>query len=190
MAVVLPILSVFSIVIGIVPLVLHTKNRNYPMAVLISWFCLQNLFNIINAIIWPNDDMDSWWNGAGLCDVEVKLMSASHVGIPATLVPVFRNLALVLDTERAAMVPSKKQRWRNRFMNILFCAVVPFIAMLTSLIYQRRRYFLIGIVGCVNSYDRSFMSLILAYMWPLIISLISGWYCGTCSWGLCLNDLN
>lgn len=178
MAVVLPILSFISLLIGVAPLVLHTKNRNYAMTSLISWFCLLNIFNIVNAIIWPNDDIDSWWSGVGLCDVEIKLMAASYVGVPGALVPVFRSLALVLDTENASLVPSRQQRWRSRFMGILFCVVVPTIAMITNFVYQRRRYFLIGIAGCVNSYDRSYMSLLLAYIWPLIIALIAGWYCG------------
>lgn len=178
MTIVLFILSLLSLLIGLTPLVLHSKNRNYPMACLIGWFCLLNLFNIINAFIWPNDDMENWWNGEGLCDIEVKLMTGSYVGVVGALVPIFRNLAHVMNTNRATIIPSKTQRWRTRFIVALFCVVVPVIAMCTDLIYQRRRFFLFGIVGCVNSYDRSFMSLVLAYMWPLVICLIAGWYCG------------
>lgn len=177
-AVVLCVLSMMSLLLGIIPLTLHAKNRNYPVACLICWFSIENIFNIINAIIWPHDNMELWWSGAGLCDVEVKLMTASFVAVPGTLVCIFRSLACVLDTRRATLVPSREQRWRSRLMEILFCAVVPMAAMATHIAYQARRYYLFGISGCVNSYDRSYMSFILAWMWPLIICLIAAYYCG------------
>lgn len=177
-SVVLCVLSLISLLIGIVPLILHAKNRNFPAACLICWFSILNLFNITNAIIWPHDNMDLWWNGVGLCDVEIKLMTGSFVAVPGTLVCIFRSLACVLDTRRATLVPSREQRLRSRLMEILFCAAVPVVAMITNIVYQSRRYYIFGISGCVNTYDRSYMSFILAWMWPLIICLIAAWYCG------------
>lgn len=172
-------LSAIGLLLGIVPLILHAKNRNVPAACLMGWFVLLNLFNIINASIWPNDDIETWWNGHGLCDIEVKLMTASYVAIPGTLVCIFRSLALVLDTRRATLVPSKQQRWRNHLMEILFCVVVPVVAMADNIVYQAKRYYIFGISGCVNNFDGSYMSVILGYMWPLIVCLIAAFYCGT-----------
>lgn len=187
-AVVIPLLSLISLLIGIVPLFLHAKNRNYPASCLICWFSILNLFNIINAFIWPHDNIETWWSGVGLCDVEVKLMTASYVAVPGTLVCIFRGLSCVLDTRSATVVPSRQQRWRSRFMLILFCAVVPVIAMITNIVYQARRYYLFGIAGCVNNYDQSFMSFVLAWIWPLVICLIAAWYCGM--WFTHLLDQN
>jgi pheromone a factor receptor len=138
-----------------------------------------NLFNVVNALIWPNDDIDSWWSGVGLCDLEVKIMIASYVAVPGNLLCIFRNLASVLDTRRATLVPSKQQRWRNHFIDILFCIVVPVMAMITHIIYQKSRYVLWGISGCVNSFDESWVSFVLSFMWPPIICFIAGYYCGT-----------
>ncbi|KXG49979.1 Fungal pheromone STE3 GPCR [Penicillium griseofulvum] len=176
-AVVLPILSSFSIVLAIPPLILHEKNRNFPATSLIFWSILLNLFNIINSLIWPTDDVESWWDGAGLCDIEVKFMTAGYVGIPGSLVCIFRSLALVLDTDRATLVPSKGQRWRNQFVEILFCVVVPVIAMITHIIWQKSRYLLFAISGCVNNFDESWVSLVFAWIWPPIICLIAAYYC-------------
>ncbi|KAE8148587.1 pheromone A receptor-domain-containing protein [Aspergillus avenaceus] len=177
LAVVIPFLSMLSMFLSIVPLVLHWNNRNLPATTLIVWFYFLNLFNIINAFIWPNDDMDTWWSGAGLCDVEVKIMVASYVGVPGCLLCIFRNLAYVLDTRRATLVPTKRQRWWNIGMDALFCVIVPVLAMITHIVYQASRYILGGISGCINSYDESWMSLVLAWIWPLIICLIGGYYC-------------
>ncbi|KAJ5360368.1 Fungal pheromone STE3 GPCR [Penicillium concentricum] len=176
-AVVLPILSSLSIALAIPPLILHGKNRNFPATTLIFWSILLNLFNIINSLIWPTDDVKSWWDGAGLCDIEVKFMAAGYVGIPGSLACIFRSLAIVLDTDRATLVPSKGQRWRNQFVEILFCVAVPAIAMITHIIWQRSRYLLFAISGCVNNFDESWVSLVFAWIWPPIICLIAAYYC-------------
>lgn len=176
-AVVLPVLSFLSIALAIPPLILHGKNRNFPATSLIFWSILLNLFNIINSLIWPTDDVTSWWDGSGLCDIEVKFMAASYVGIPGSLACIFRSLAIVLDTDRATLVPSKGQRWRNQFMEIMFCIAVPVIAMITHIIWQKSRYLLFAISGCVNNFDESWVSLAFAWIWPPIICLIAAYYC-------------
>ncbi|PLB53655.1 STE3-domain-containing protein [Aspergillus steynii IBT 23096] len=176
-AVIIPVLSIVSILVSLVPLALHWKNRNFPATCLIGWFLVLNLFNIVNAIIWPNDDVDSWFSGVGLCDVEVKIMIASYVAVAGNLLGIFRGLANVLDTSRANLVPSKKQRWQNHFMDILFCVIIPIIAMITHIIFQANRYMLFAISGCVNSFDESWVSFVLSFVWPPIICLITGYYC-------------
>ncbi|KAL4784608.1 pheromone A receptor-domain-containing protein [Aspergillus varians] len=171
-------LSVLAILVSTPPLALHWKNRNLPAAILIGWYILLNLFNFVNAFIWPTDDIDNWWDGAGLCDIEVKLLIGSYVAVPGCLVCIFRSLAHVLDTSRATLVPSQRQRWRNRAMELLFCVIVPFIAAITHLVYQGNRYFIFAIAGCVTSLDESWVSLVLGYLWPLIICIVASCYCG------------
>ncbi|KAL4890353.1 pheromone A receptor-domain-containing protein [Aspergillus ambiguus] len=173
-----PILSFTSILLSITPLILHAQNRNWPATCLICWCLALGLFNIVNAAIWPNDDIDTWWNGAGLCDVEVKIMVASYVAVPGNLLCIFRNLASVLDTRRATLVPTTQQRWRNHIIDVLFCIVAPVMSMVTHIVYQKSRYVLWGISGCVNSFDESWVSLVLSFMWPPIICFIAGYYCG------------
>lgn len=104
-------------------------------------------------------------------------MAGGYVAVPGALVGIFRGLAIVMDTNRATWVPSKTQRWRNRLFDLLFCAIVPCIAMITHTISQKERYFVFAISGCVNDYDESWVSLVLAWMWPPIICLIAGYYC-------------
>ncbi|PKY06215.1 STE3-domain-containing protein [Aspergillus campestris IBT 28561] len=177
-AVIVPLLAFFSIFVSIAPLVLHWKNRNLPACCLIGWFLILNLFNITNAIIWPTDDSTTWWNGVVLCDIEVKIMIASYVAVPGDIMCIFRGLACVLDTRRATLVPTKQQRWRNRFMELLFCVAVPIIAMITQVSYQANRYMIFAISGCVNSFDESWVSVLLGFIWPPIICFIAAYYCG------------
>ena len=177
-AVAIPLLSIIAICIVITPMVLHAKNKNFPAWCILFWFILLNLFNIINAFIWPTDDIDSWWDGAGLCDIEVKVMIASYVAVPGGLVCVFRSLARVLDTRCATLVPTKEQRWWNRGMEMLFCVFVPAASMVTHIVYQKSRYMIYAVSGCINNFDDSAMSLALAFIWPPVICLIACYYCG------------
>ncbi|KAJ5688933.1 hypothetical protein N7462_003325 [Penicillium macrosclerotiorum] len=176
-AVVLPVLSSFAIVVCITPLILHAKNRNLPASSLIGWTIVLNLFNIINALIWPTDSVSSWWSGAGLCDIEIKIMVGSYVAYPGCLIGIFRGLAIVLDTSCATMVPTRSQRWRNRSIELLVCVVGPIIAMITHVVWQKSRYLLFAISGCVNNFDESWVSFVLAFMWPPILCLIAAYYC-------------
>lgn len=64
-------------------------------------------------------------------------------------------------------------------MVLSFCVISPVIAMLTHYVYQANRYILYAIAGCLNNYDRSWVTLVLAWIWPLIICLIAGYYCGS-----------
>lgn len=177
-AVALPFLSIIATLVLITPLVLHAKNRNFPAASILVWFILLNLFNIFNSFIWPNDDIESYWDGVGLCDIEAKVMIASYVAVPGGLLCVFRSLAAVLDTRCAMLVPTKIQRWKTRGMEILFCVFVPVASMLTHIVYQRSRYMIYGITGCINDFDQSIMSLVLSFIWPPIICVIASYYCG------------
>ncbi|KAL5002804.1 pheromone A receptor-domain-containing protein [Aspergillus recurvatus] len=176
--VVMQTLSVIAIIVTSSPLVLHWKNRNFPAAIMMGWFIVLNLFNVINAFIWPTDDVDNWWDGAGLCDIEVKMLISSYVAIPGSLVCIFRSLACVLDTSRATLVPNKRQRWTTHFMEVLFCVVVPLLAAATHPIYQGNRYFIFAVSGCVSSLDPSWVSLALGYIWPLVVCFIASYYCG------------
>ncbi|KAL2861112.1 pheromone receptor [Aspergillus lucknowensis] len=177
-AVAMQTLSVISILISFPPLALHWKNRNFPATSLICWCQVLTIFNIANAFIWPTDDIQNWWDGAGLCDIEVKILIGSYVAVPGTLLCIFRSLAYVLDTRRATLVPTKRQRWQNRIVELLFCALIPLVAAILHLIYQGNRYFIFAISGCVTSVDQSWVSLALGYIWPLVVCFIATYYCG------------
>ncbi|KAL1967693.1 hypothetical protein VTN77DRAFT_2950 [Rasamsonia byssochlamydoides] len=175
-AIAIPILSLLAIILSIPPLVWHSANRNFPASSLIGWFLVNDVFNVANALIWPTDDVDSWWSGAGLCDVEVKLMIASYIGLPGALLCIFRSLAEVMDSDRATLVPSRAQRLRKRAVEIFFCLGLPVLAMIAHYPVQPNRYILLTISGCMSTFDNSWPGIVLSYFWPPVVCLLAGWY--------------
>lgn len=178
-AVAIPVLACLAIAISIPALILHSKNRNYPVTCVVCWFILINIFATVNALIWNTHDSKKWWTGEGLCDIEIRFTAASYVGVPGALVCLFRSLAAVLDTSCATLVPSRARRWRKRLIEVLFCVAIPIIIMFTSFLVQPNRYAIYEVSGCVSVFDQSWPSIILFYMWPGIICLVAVYYCCT-----------
>lgn len=174
----LPVLAILSIILCLPPLVWHTKKRNFPASCLIVWFLFDNLFNFINPLIWPTDEITSWWSGEGLCDVETKIMVGSYVGVVGALGCIFRSLAVALDTDSAVLIPSKAQRMRKFLFEMAFCVGFPVYMMATHYIIQPRRYMISAIVGCTPYYDMSWPSTALHFIWPPIVCLMDVYYCG------------
>lgn len=121
--------------------------------------------------------MNSWWDGVGLCDIEVRLLAASYAGVPGAVVCLFRSLGAVLDTRCTTLVPSEAQRRRTLCIEVLFCVVAPSMLVITSYVVQTNRYAIFEISGCTIVSDQSWLSVVLLYMWPGIICLIAIYYC-------------
>jgi pheromone a factor receptor len=178
MAVTVPIVSLLAMLVCIPPMVWHFSNRNLPACCLIGYIVISDLINIINALIWPTDNVDAWWNGAGLCDVEVKVMTAYQVGLPGALLCIFRSLAIVMDTDSAVLIPSRAQRLRKAVFEIFFCVGVPVLAMIMHFIVQGNRYFIFAISGCNPTYEQNWVSIVLLVLWPPLICLAAAAYGG------------
>jgi len=180
-AVIVPLLALTSIVIDILPFVWHLQNRNLAASCLVAWTILANFMNFTNALVWPTDDLASWWPGYGLCDVEVKLMVALPVGTIGCLLCLTRNLANVLDTERTVLQPSREQRRRQLAFDLVFCLGIPIYMMLAHYVVQPTRYYIFGIAGCTWSVDNSWPKIVLLLLWPNLLILVVGYYSGKLS---------
>lgn len=177
-AIALSVTALLSVLFCIPPLLWHTKNKNFPAVCLSCWLISQNIFNFINPFIWPTDDVNSWWEGAGYCDVQAKLITGAGVGIAGPLACIFRSLAKVLDTDRAALMPSKGEKRRTLAFDITFCVIIPLFVMGIHYIVQENRYFIFAIVGCMPSYVSSWPSTPVGYIWPPVVLTVAAVYAG------------
>lgn len=172
------ILSGISIFLDLPPLIWHGKARNFAASSLIVWTILANLMIFINAFIWPNDNILTWWEGYGLCDIEVKVSIGYLGALPGALTCIVRSLANVMNTKRTALVPSDAQKRRDLAINIALCWGFPVYLMVTHYIVQPNRYIVYGISGCTGTLDGSWLSIVLIVIWPLILSTLNTGYAG------------
>jgi pheromone a factor receptor len=174
----LPILSFFAIVILIVPFKWHWRLKNIGACSLAFYLSLSNLFTLINAIIWPTDNYDQWWDGAGLCDIEAKLRWPLITGIACSTLCICRNLANVLDVERSEISSTRASKKRKMIIDILLCYGIPVLQILLHYIIQYNRYIIGVLAGCLPTYDESWPTIVIMYMWPPIFCIANAYYCG------------
>lgn len=179
-AILLATFSMLVVLLIIPPMCWHYRNRNLGATLLVAWTILMNFQSFVNALLWPSDDISSWYNGSGLCDVEVKLQVAWAVAAPATLACVLRALANALNTDRATLVKSRAQRRRDYAIDLSWCIGFPMLQMLFHYIVQGRRYYLFGISGCVESATDSWVTIFLIDIPPLLWSLLDAYFASKC----------
>ena len=177
-AIAVPTLAFISLVLDLPALAWHVRNRNLSASSLVSWIMLSNIMNMINAFIWPTDNIASWWNGSVLCDIETKLMIAVTFGLLGSLASVMRSLAHVLDTERTILGLSLAERHWKMAINCLLCFGGPVYGMAVHYVVQPNRYYIYAISGCTATYDNSWPKLILILIWPPILCLLVLYYSG------------
>jgi pheromone a factor receptor len=176
-AILLPILATIACTLCLPILFNHIKSRNLATSVLISWIVLENLYNLINPLLWPTNDFGHWWNGVGLCDVESKLRLAGYMGYISALVCIYRQLVVILNTEQIVLIPSPTQRRRRIAIEIALCVGAPVYIMVAHFIVQSGRYYVFAITGCVPILDSSWPSIVLVLIWPGVMWLVAAVYC-------------
>ena len=176
-AIALAVLSTLAILLDLPPLVWHCKNRNVAAGCLISWLVINNLLNLINACIWPNDDTRHLYSGEGLCDIEVKLIVARSTALPGATFCILKSLADVMDTSKVNLAPSKARRVRALVLDLFFGLGVPALTMFLHYVVQPSRYYLTGVSGCVPSFYPSPLTVLLLDVPPVILTIADVYLC-------------
>lgn len=145
---------------------------------LLSWLEILNFTSFVNALIWPNDQTSGWFNGAGLCDIEAKILVAQSTGLVSSTLCILRGLARVMNTEKMVVAPTKAQRRRALAVDLAFCLGIPLVTMLFHYVVQPNRYAIAGISGCRATQVNSWLSILLLTVPALVLALCDLYYAG------------
>ncbi|KAI0114863.1 pheromone A receptor-domain-containing protein [Daldinia grandis] len=126
---------------------------------LIIVVAIMNLFTVLNAMIWSNDNWDDWWDGTGFCDVQVYLSTPLKTIYAATIFVTVYELAKKFDVRRAILLNARQNRNRELKQSLIIF-VVPFIQLVMTYFTISQRYRIGTLVGCIVQYDNS---------WPRIL---------------------
>lgn len=166
-----------SCMLSIPPLIAHIRNANLAATVLILAIIILNLQNFVNALIWPNNDVENSWDGRIFCDIEVKL----YIGLPmvsiGAITSILRQTAIILDTNSITLSPSPKQRIRTAIFEGTVCLLLPVIMMATHYVVQAERYWILPVVGCRAAYDNTWLTIILIFLPPTLVCISGSIYC-------------
>lgn len=178
-AVALAVSSPVVVLLNIVPLLLVFRVRNVAGCMLILTILVINLITLTNVLIWPNDNWDRWYNGVGLCDVQVYLRTALYTLIASSLCSITRSLARALDTNNATLHESIAQRRRRWTLDLLFCCGIPVLQIALRYVVAASRFAIYPVYGCFTFFDASWPTMVIMYIWPLLFGLLNCYYAGT-----------
>jgi pheromone a factor receptor len=175
-AVLVPLFSAIMLVLDLPPLIWHLRHGNVGASALILWLAVSLAMNAVNGAVWPRDNALEWFNGHGLCDVEVRLRAGAPVGVSAALAVILRRLAAVLDTNRAVVTQGRGVRRRQNAVDCLLCFGAPLLLMLVYYVVQSQRFDIFAITGCSYQLDGSWPTIALVLIWPPVLSVFSCYY--------------
>ncbi|KAH0499043.1 hypothetical protein TgHK011_006260 [Trichoderma gracile] len=156
------LLSIIANLVCLVPLRLLYRNGELAAALFILNIEIQNLRTVVNALLWRNDDLQSWWPGYGLCDVDPYVHNLA-IGLYSTcLLAIMRNLALQVGNLRANPLTRREKRRRN-LIQALIVFPQPLLQAAWTYPLTQQRYYIGTLIGC---------SWLNAPTWPYIVFII------------------
>lgn len=135
-AVVLPAFALIAIIITFLPLKSFWQNRNFPAANLVIIATIQNLIIFVNAIVWPDGDWTTWYNGAVYCDVVAYIKIPLTTAIATSGMALTRTLVNALDVDKHNFVDTPVLRRRILITHILICWTLPILQIALYYVVQ------------------------------------------------------
>jgi pheromone a factor receptor len=173
----LPLFALVAILLSLPPLIWHAKNKNIAATCLIFWLILLNTNNFLNPLIWPTDDWAHAWMGRGYCDTQIRIIvGAINGAIPACVLAISRALAKALNTKRQVVSHDRRSKMREMVFEGVLGLGVPTFFMVAYWFVQDVRYYILPIYGCDGGFDASWVSVVMFFVPPVIMALISAYY--------------
>ncbi|PON27250.1 pheromone a factor receptor [Trichoderma gamsii] len=161
--------------ICIVPLRLLYRNGELAAALFILVVQLQNFESAVNALIWHNDDVDSWWPGYGFCDVDSHVRNFTIGLFNSCLLAIMRNLALQIGNMRASPL-TKKEKTRRNIVQALIIFPLPLLQAVWTYPLAQQRYYIGTLTGCSWANSRSWPYAVFDIFLPTMMPFLTAGY--------------
>ncbi len=144
-------LGIISLFVTWVPTRLLWRTGEFGGTVFCVMLLILNLWAVINALIWRNDDVETWWKGDGWCDIQIYTFFAFHTAFNTSLFEIMRSLASKISLNRTDKLTQSERR-RERITSALVIFTVPVIQVVLTYFVTIGRYNIATLVGCVAAY--------------------------------------
>jgi Pheromone A receptor len=135
--------------------------------------CLLCLQYIVNAIIWPTQNINNWWNGTGLCDIQAALKYPVTQALAISLWRFMSTLASVVSERQFELSHAEKRR---RFLTeALWCWLLPVVQIFLSYLIRKGRYTILPVIGCEDLLDDSWLKFLIITIWCPIAMLLTSY---------------
>lgn len=171
------ILALVANLVCLVPLRLLHRNGELAAVVFIVNIELKNIQTIVYALIWRDDNTDSWWTGQGLCDFHPYFHNFTISVYSTCMLAIMRNISHQVGLMTAHPLTVTEKRRRN-LIQALFIFPLPIIQLALTWPLTAGRYAIGTLVGCGWINSTSWPYLVFFVLAPVIVSLGTVWYSG------------
>lgn len=152
-------LGILSLFVTWIPARLLWRNGEFAGTVLCVTLMMINFLTVINALIWHDDNVASWYAGYGWCDIQSYLQFPLHSAFNISLFEIMRGLAYKVALNRTVS-PTTRERRRQHLVSALVIFTVPVIQTILTYFVILGRYNVSALLGCVTLYFPSWIYLI------------------------------
>ncbi|KAI1187214.1 GPCR fungal pheromone mating factor [Nemania serpens] len=165
------ILAMAGTLISWVPLRLLFRNGEFAAVVFIVDVALMNLITILNSLIWNNDDWNNWWDGKGLCDVEVYVSAPLQTVYAASIFTVMYHLSQQVKV--SGVGHDRRDRTRRNLIQSAIIFPIPLVQLLFTYFDLAQRYIVGTLIGCTAVYDISWPKNLVYDAPPAVFAVLS-----------------
>ncbi|AEO69360.1 uncharacterized protein THITE_2119671 [Thermothielavioides terrestris NRRL 8126] len=152
-------LGFLSLFVTWVPARLLWRNGEFAGTVMCVTLLIINGMTLINALIWRNDNVETWWAGYGWCDFQAYFQFGLHTAFNVSMFDIMRSLAGKVALNRA-VTPTPRERRRQRIVSALVIFTFPVIQVLLTYFATIGRYNVSTLAGCSPVYYPNWLYLV------------------------------
>lgn len=144
-------LGILAVVVSWVPARLLWRNGEFAATFFCVSVVLRVIGYIINALIWRNDNVATWYAGYGWCDLQVYLNFAMDTAFNICLFEIMRGLHTKIGLNRVTSLTTSERR-RQHLISAAVIFTFPVVQVVLTYLLMLRRYNISTLVGCTTIY--------------------------------------
>ncbi|KAK1751591.1 pheromone A receptor-domain-containing protein [Echria macrotheca] len=142
-------LGILAIIISFVPARLLWRNGEFAATIFSGCIVLRVLGYVINALIWRDDNVATWYAGYGWCDLQVYVDFGMDTAFNASLFEIMRGLYIKLTLNRVTSLTTSERR-RQQLTSAAIIFAFPLLQVILNYLVMFRRYNVSTLIGCTT----------------------------------------
>jgi len=144
-------LGILAVMVSWVPARLLWRNGEFAATVFCATVVIRVLGYVINALIWRDDNVATWYAGYGWCDLQVYLNFGIDTAFNICLFEIMRGLYYKVGLKRVTSLNTGERR-RMQLISAVIIFTFPVIQVVLTYFLMMRRYNITTLVGCTTIY--------------------------------------
>ncbi|CAK7268585.1 a-factor receptor [Sporothrix epigloea] len=166
------ILCPLGILLTWVPLRILWRNGEFPACIFVLNVWVLILFVFVNAIIWHNQDFDSWWFGYGWCDLQVFTEYAMVTLYSTSVCAIMQRLSSQVALTRVTGLSAREKRNRVLVQSLIIFPL-PLLQVILTVFVQGQRYGIAPASGCTTRYEPTIIFLVFFLLPPNFFTILA-----------------